>query len=144
MARTLTAANSAFSLQIAGLYPVPQSLQGYAIDDSFSVDDISPSEAIMGVDGKLSFGYTPYPTKIHVLLQADSDSNDIFDNWISAMQASREVYVANAAISLPGIGKKYVITRGVLTGGNLMAGNKRTLSARKFEITFESCVVSPI
>jgi hypothetical protein len=144
MARTLTAANSAFSLQIAGLYPVPQSLQGYAIDDSFSVDDISPSEAIMGVDGKLSFGYTPYPTKIHVTLQADSDSNDIFDNWISAMQASREVYVANAAISLPGIGKKYIMTRGVLTGGNSMAGNKKTLAARKFEITFESCVVSPV
>ena len=61
---TLTSANSAFSLQIANLYPVPQSIQGYAADDAFAVDDVEPVETVMGVDGKLSGGYTPYPIKL--------------------------------------------------------------------------------
>jgi hypothetical protein len=140
---TLTSANSALSLQIAGLYPVPQSLAGFATDDAFAVDDVAPVESVMGVDGKISFGYTPYPTKLHITLQADSASNDIFDNWISAMQASREVYIANAAISIPGTGKKYILTKGALTGGNSMPGAKKTLQGRKFELTFESCTPAP-
>lgn len=140
---TLTTANSAVSLQIAGLYPVPQSIAGYSTDDAFAVDDVNPVEAMMGVDGKLSFGFTPYPTKLHITLQADSASNDVFDNWIAAMQASREVYVANMAISIPGTGKKYVLTRGALTGGNSMPAAGKTLKPRKFEVTFESCAPAP-
>ena len=144
MPRTLTSANSAFTLQIVNLYPVPQSLQGFATDDAFAVEDVSPVEAMMGVDGRISFGYTPYPTKINITFQGDSDSIDIFDNWISAMLASREVYIANAAISIPGTGKKYVMTKGGLTGGASMPAVKKILQPRKFEITFESCLPAPI
>jgi hypothetical protein len=141
---TLTSANSAFALQISGLYPTPQSIQGYATDDAFSTDDVNPVEAIIGVDGHLSGGYTPYPTKLSITLQADSASNDIFDNWVAAQKAARETYIANATISLPGIGKKFVLTRGFLTSAAPMAGAKKTLGPKKFQITFESCDASPI
>lgn len=141
---TLTTANSALALQIAGLYPVPQLLQGYSADDAFSTDDVSPVEAIMGVDGKLSFGFTPYPTKLKITLQADSASNAIFDNWLAAMRSANDVYIANAVISIPGIGQKYTMTRGSMTTGNSMPGAGKTLKPRSFEITFESCAPSPI
>lgn len=140
---TLTSANSALSLQIAGLYPVPQSIQGYATDDAFAVDDVAPVEVMMGVDGKLSGGFTPYPTKLHITLQADSASNAIFDNWLAAQSAAKETYIANAAISLPGTGDKFIFTRGFLTGGSPMAGAKKVLQSRKFEITFESVSKAP-
>ena len=140
---TLTSANSAFALQIVGLYPVPQSIQGYATDDAFAVDDVSPVEVMMGVDGKLSGGYTPYPTKLHVTLQADSPSIPVFDHWMAAQVAAKEVYIANAAISLQGTGEKFILTRGFLTSGSPMAPAKKTLGPRKFEITFEQCSKAP-
>ena len=144
MAKTLTTANSAFALQIPGLYPIPQLLQGYATDDSFAADDVTPAEVMQGVDGKLSAGFTPYMTKIAITLQADSASNDVFDNWLSAQNSSREVYFCNAAVSLQGTGDKYALTRGVLTSGSPMAGSKKVLQPRKYEITFESCTKAPV
>ena len=77
---TLTSANSALSLKISGLYPTPQSVAGYATDDMFSTDDVNPVETMMGADGKLSGGYTPYPTKLNLPLQADPASNAIFEH----------------------------------------------------------------
>ncbi len=140
---TLTSANSALSLQVAGLYPVPQSIQGYATDDAFTADDVTPVETMMGVDGRLSGGFTPVPTVLHITLQADSASNAIFDNWMAAQAAARETYIGNAAISLPGTGDKYIFTKGFLTSGSPMSSAKKVLQARKFSITFESCVKSP-
>jgi hypothetical protein len=141
---TLTTANSAFALQIAGLYPTPQSIQGYAADDAFAAEDVVPVEAMMGVDGKLSGGYVPYPTKLHVTLQADSPSNAIFDNWLSAQAAAKELYIANAVISLPGTGDKYTFTRGFLTTASPMSASKKMLQPRRFVITFESCTKAPL
>lgn len=140
---TLTTANSAFSLQVAGLYPVPQSIQGYATDDAFAADDVEPAEVMMGVDGKLSAGYVPYPTKLNVTLQADSASNAIFDNILSAQVAAKELYVCNATIVLAGTGEKYALTRGFLTGATPMSGSKKVLQPRKYVITFEQCSKAP-
>lgn len=140
---TITSANSALTLQIEGLYPVPQSIQGYATDDAFAADDVTNVETMMGVDGKLSGGFTPQPTKLTITLQADSASNDVFDNWIAAQKAARETYISNAAISLPGTRGKYIFTRGFLTSNSSMPGAKKVLQPRKFEITFESCSKAP-
>lgn len=144
MARTLTTANSAFALQIEGLYPVPQNIQGYAADDSFAADDVAPVETSMGVDGKLSGGYTPYPTDFNVTLQADSASNDIFDNWLAAQKAANEALTANAIVRIQGTGKVYALTKGFLTMASPMPGSKKILQPRKFKITFESCSPSPV
>lgn len=142
--KTLTTANSAFSLQIAGLYPIPQNIQGYATDDSFAADDVEPTEVMMGVDGKLSGGFVPYPTKLTVMLQADSDSMAIFDNWLATQGSAKEAYVANAIISLQGTQEKYAFTRGFLTSASPMPSSKKVLQPRKFVITFESCTKAPV
>ncbi len=140
---TLTTANSALALQIAGLYPVPQTIQGYATDDAFMADDVDPVETQMGVDGHLSGGFTPYPTKLNITLQADSASNGIFDNWLAAQVAAKEVYIANATIIIQGTGEKYTFTKGFITSASPMAGSKKILQPRKFVITFESCTKAP-
>lgn len=140
---TLTTANSALALQIAGLYPVPQNIQGYAADDAFMADDVDPVEVQMGVDGHLSGGYTPYPTKLNIALQADSASNAIFDNWLAAQVAAKEVYIANATIIIQGTGEKYAFTRGFVTSATPMSGSKKILQPRKFVITFEQCTKAP-
>lgn len=141
---TLTTANSVFALSIANLYPVGQILQGYATDDAFAAEDISPAEVLMGVDGKLSGGYVPTPIPQTIMLQADSNSNAIFDDWYYAQKAAGELYIASAIIALQGTSQKYSMNRGILTGYNPMPSAKKILQPRKFVITFESVTLSPV
>lgn len=141
---TLTSANSVFMLAVGGVYPVPQQIQGYATDDAFTTQDVSPVETRMGVDGILSGGYTPYPTVIEITLQADSPSIDIFEIWGTAQDVAREVFIANATVSLPGTGRKYTLTKGFLTGFSKMPANQKILGPQKYTITFQSCTPSPI
>lgn len=143
MAKTLTSANSALALAIVGLYNTPQVIQGYSTDDAFTASDISPVETAMGVDGLLSAGYTPVPYALDITLQADSLSNDVFDNWMEAMRSAREVYVAQGSIYLPSTQAKYALNKGFLTSHNPMPGAKKILQPRKFTITFESISKAP-
>ncbi|USA53871.1 hypothetical protein NDN13_01375 [Acinetobacter sp. C32I] len=135
---TITSANSTFSLTATEVFPAPQNLQGYATDDAFAVDAIDLAEAIMGVDGRLSAGYTPNPTKINVALQADSPSIAVFDAIIAATKAAREVIFLDAVIGLPATGTNYTFTRGVITNANQLPDAKKTLQPQKYQITFES------
>lgn len=141
--RTLTSANSVLTLQIAGLYPVPQTIQGYSADDMFSVADQDTSEVSMGVDGRLSAGYVPIVNEFEFMLQADSESNDIMDNLIAAEKAAREKYIINGTIALSGVNKKYVMTRGFLGTVTPMAKAGKTLGPRRFLIRFESISPAP-
>lgn len=140
---TLTAANSVLTIQVAGLYPVPQVIQGYATDDAFMADDVTTGEVQMGVDGRFSAGYVPYATPLNVTLQADSPSMAVFDNILSAQAAQREMFVINATILLPGTEQKYAMTRGFMITASPMPGVKKILQPRKFTIHFESCTPAP-
>lgn len=143
MPRTLTTANSSFALQIEGLFPVPVNIKGYATDDMFSTGEVDTSETMMGTDGKLSGGYVFVEKTFVFVLQADSESNDIMDNWIAAEEAAREKLIANAVVILTGIGGKFALTRGFLGSHTPMAGSKKVLQPRSFTIKFQSITKAP-
>ena len=136
MARTLTSANAVILITVPGLFPVPQQLQGFATDDVYDVDSITPTETAMGVDGVLSAGWTPMPVKQGFTLQADSTSNDFFEAWYEAQQAARDVYFCTGETYLSSVERFYYGTRGVLTDYAPMAGGKKILQPRKFSITW--------
>jgi len=135
--KTLTSANSVFALAITGLYPSPQILKGYTTDDAFTSEVVENAETMQGLDGRLSAGFIFNPTKQLITLQADSDSLDVFNNWVLAMKATREVLVANASVYLPAINKKYVMTRGFLTSHTAIPDVKKLLQPVKYQITWE-------
>jgi hypothetical protein len=135
---TLTSANSTLAIAILNLYPVAQSVQGYAADDAFSIEAVDQAEVVMGVDGVMSAGFIFNPVKFTVTIQADSPSLKLFDDWQTAQRAAREVYIANAAITLPGIRKKYTLNKGILTTVRAMPDVKKILQPVSFVITFES------
>jgi hypothetical protein len=140
---TITSANSVYTLSIDGLYPVPQQLQGYAADGSFATETVDIAETRMGVDGLMSAGWLPRMTPQTITLQADSISIDLFENWSSAQDVVREIYWASGLISMPSIGKKYTMTRGVLTKYQAVADNKKVLDPRTFTITWGSIQPAP-
>lgn len=140
---TLTTANSSFSLLVRNLFPVPQKLQGYSTDDSFSVEDVKPAEIQMGVDGYLSAGFVPYPTEITYNFQADSPSIAMFDAVLEAQKAAKELYVFDGIGIIQGTGEKYAFTKGYLTSATPLSQGKKTLQPRKFTITFEVAAKAP-
>lgn len=144
MSSSITSANAVLMLSINSLYPVPQQLQGFAADDIFDMGDMSIAETSMGVDGKLSAGFVFVPVPQSITLQADSDSNLIFDAWFAAQKAAREVYRANGIVRLSALGMSYTLTNGVLTGYKPIADAKKMLQPRKYSIVWESVIGAPL
>lgn len=139
---TLTSANSVLKIGVGLVFPVPQSIEGYATDDAFTFDAIQLAQAVMGVDGYMSAGYTPQPTIQTITLQADSPSKRIFEGWIAAMKTSREVFYANGTLAIPSLERKYTLQRGVLTQAPPVPTARAILQPMTFQITWQDVSMS--
>lgn len=135
---TITSANSIFTLVVAGLFPSPVQLHGYSSDKAFITDPLDLAEVNMGVDGRMTAGYTPNPTKQTISLQADSPSRDIFTAMIQATKTAREVFYISGNIVLPATGEAFTLTRGILTTGKQIPDAQKVLQAVDYVITWES------
>jgi len=134
---TITSANSVFMLVVAGLFPVPVQLQGFAVDKAFVTDAVDLAEVQMGVDGRMTAGYIPVPVKQTITLQADSPSRDIFTALIQASMTARTVFYMSGSIALPATGETYTLTRGVLTNAKQIPDAQKVLQPVDFMITWE-------
>jgi hypothetical protein len=135
---TITSANSVFALVVPGLFPAPVQLFGYSSDKAFSTELLGLAEVNMGVDGRMTAGYTPNPTVQSISLQADSPSKDFFTTLIAAMKTAREIYYISGSIALPSTGESFELVRGVLTKGKQIPDAEKVLQAVEYEITWES------
>jgi len=135
---SITGANAVIMLTITGLFPIPQQLQGFAADDVFSTDALESAEVLMGVDRKLSGGFVAVAVRQRYSLQADSPSIFIFDQWWQAQQQQGEVFPANGVVLLTAVNKKWILTRGFLTGYKPMPDTKKLLQPQEFTISWES------
>ncbi len=133
---TITAANAVFLLSIADLYPVPQKLQGFGVDDAFTMDAADMTETQVGVDGFGVAGYVPRVVPMTIRFLASARSLDVFENWIGAMDAAGEVLYCSAVISQPSIGRKYTCYLGSLMRVSTMADVRRVLQNREFHINW--------
>ena len=138
MDTTITSANSVFTIVIAGLFPTPVQLQGYASDKAFTAEALDLAEVQMGVDGRMTAGFVPNPTKQTITLQADSPSKDIFTALIQAMKTAREVFYISGTIALPSTGESFTLTRGILTNAKQIPDAQKVLQPVDYVITWES------
>ena len=135
---TITSANSVFTLVVAGLFPAPVQLKGYASDKAFTTEAVDLAEVQMGVDGRMTAGFVPNPVKQTITLQADSPSKDIFTAVIQATMAAREVFYISGSISLPSTGESFTLTRGILTNAKQIPDAEKVLQPVDYVITWES------
>lgn len=134
---SITSADSVFTIVVPGLYPAPVQLQGYAADKAFATDAVELAEVQMGVDGRLTAGYTPNPVKQTITLQADSPSVAIFEAITAASKAARTVFTLTGNITLPGTGEVYSMVRGFLTSAKQIPDAQKVLQPRDYVITWE-------
>lgn len=128
-------------LGVGLVFPVPQKIEGYATDEAFAFEAVQLAQAVMGVDGRMSAGYTPQPVVQTISIQADSPSKFIFEAWIAAMKTAREVFYSNGTLAIPSLERKYTLQRGVLTQAPMVPTARSILQPMTFQITWEN--VSP-
>ena len=134
---SITSANAVLTLSISSLFPNPVQLQQFAVDDIYSVDAMESAETMMGVDGYLTGGFVYVPVKQGITLMADSPSNDIFDTWWEGQQQIQDLYFATQTLLLPSLGKKWTLSRGILTSYPPIPDGKKLLQPRKYSITWQ-------
>lgn len=140
---TITSANSVLTLAITNLYASPQTIQGWSADDAFASDAVEMAETVFGIDGQLSGGFVFNPVNMTITIMPNSPSQTIFETWVSATKIAREVYTANATITLPAINRKYTLTKGYLVSAKPFPDVKKTLQPTPFIIRWESVVGAP-
>lgn len=136
MPLTITSMNSVFMLTIPTVFPAPQQIQGFGVDEAFETDPVDSSVVQTGVDGVGTAGLVPREVPMTVTLLASSASFVVFDSWLAAMDALRDVVYASAVISMPSIGRKWTCYQGSLTRYPTMPSARRTLQQRQFQITW--------
>jgi hypothetical protein len=141
--RTITSANSTFMLTIPGPFPVPVKIQGYAVEAMFDFDMVDVAETRMGADGILSAAYTPKEKTMHIHLQPDSDSVQVFLAWAAYEEAKRDKVAASAGvIIIPSTGKIVTFTKGFLRSAKLVADHKKAQDPLDFVIAWEKVVTA--
>ncbi|WP_227242398.1 phage tail fiber protein [Paraburkholderia caribensis] len=140
----ITSANCIYMLSIPNLYPVAQRLQGFAADAAFATEEVDTAETVMGVDGQLSAGFTPYITAQTITLQPDSPSLTIFELWASTQKSTKSIYPGAATIQIPSISKKYTMVKGVLRRVSPMPTAAKILQPMTYRIEWQDADPAPI
>lgn len=139
---SLTGANAVITLSVPNLFVVPQQLQQFDVDNVFSGDALESAETVMGVDGFMSAGFVFVKVTQQFHLMADSPSIRFFDDLWSAQQQIRDIYRINGTVLLTTLGKKWVMTRGVLSNYKPIPDIKKLLQGQNFTITWERLIPS--
>jgi len=140
---TITSNNAVFTLTIPLVFPTPQRLQGFSVEDIFSTEPIKAAETQMGVDGILSGGFVFTETKQSITLEANSASNDIFDAWWQAQQTLGDLYTCYGSVSINAIRKRWDMQNGFLTMYPPIPDAGKVLKPRKYEITWNQMIAVP-
>jgi len=136
--KTITSANSVFTITCAAFLPAPHQLKGYATDKAFITENLVLAETMMGVDGRLSVGYVPNPVVQTVSLQADSDSKSVISAIAQYIKTRRETLWIEGRIDLPSINESFVLRRGTITEFKQLPDAQKILQPVEFKITWES------
>jgi hypothetical protein len=86
----------------------------------------------------MSAGWIPHTYDQTISLQADSRSIAVFDAIQQASDVARTIFWLNAVIQIPGIGRSYVFSNGVLKNYKPLPDAGKTLQPVEFTITWES------
>jgi hypothetical protein len=143
MALTLTSANTVVSLSVPSLLGLTI-LQGYAPDDIYTIQAVNTAENMMGLDAILSSGYVPSARDITFKLMANSPSIAFFEAWGAGEDQALDKYPAFGIMSLPGLGKQFILTNGFLGARDFMPNAGKVLMPQTFSIAWQKVVFQGI
>ena len=138
----LTSANSVVILTVADLYPSGVQLEGFSTDQILSGEDVTVGEARMGVDGRLSVGYTPTPKNIVITLEASSPSLEVMQNIYSRFESTKTALECSMTIIIPALSQVFNFVQGSLIKGRPVPDLKKILDPTQWTFTFAAFKIS--
>lgn len=138
MARTITSANAVLTITCPAVFPVPQIIKGFAVEDSWSVTPYETARAFKGVDGQKSAGFVPANKEMDIHLQANSLSRLVFQQILGVMQATQEIVEFDGNLVIPSTDEVWEFSNGNL-GPNVPGPptGKKTLDAVTWQVTWD-------
>jgi hypothetical protein len=124
------------------VFPVPQSLQGFAVDEAFDTEAADTAEIQLGVDGLLAAGWIPRLTTQTITLLAASPSFLIFEQWVAAQDIAQDIFHATGTIIIPAIRRKYFLPQGTINRFIAIPHARRVLQPRSFTIIWGNPITS--
>lgn len=142
--KTITSANAQFLLTVVPIFPVPFQIQGFSSDAAFLFDTVDAAETVMGVDGKMSAGFTPFITPQQITLMPDSPSIALFNDVLAAQKLAKELFFFYGTIALPGIKQSFVMTKGALKRITQAPPAGKVLQPQAYQIDWEDVAPTPL
>lgn len=142
MSGSITSADAIFILSVPELAIVGHKVEGFSVDKAFSSDNKVYAETLVGVDGKMSAGYTPTKTTMQLSLQADSASRTVFNAILEAMQTAKRIYYMSGTVSIPATSESFTLTKGVIVSGKIIPDSAKMLNPIDYSLDWESIRVS--
>ncbi|ENZ3702023.1 hypothetical protein ACGI9D_003267 [Klebsiella quasipneumoniae] len=125
--QNITAADTIIELVIAELYPSGFNLQEFEAQNIFEMGDTDMAEYQRTADGKLLGGFVYGDLSWTFHLAASSPSIKYIDNWQTTQMTTRSVLRVNGTVIQPSLGKKYIMTNGILQRARRMPSAGRVL-----------------
>lgn len=140
---SITSANATIRL-VCALFPAGLKFENFSVDSAASQELIQQLEARMGVDGYLSFGYTPNPKPISFHFQPNSPTVDRLDYLVQSQDLEKEAIICQIVIELKSLKKIVTLTNGACTNNKLLPNVVKVLDPMQYDFVFESVNVAPM
>lgn len=143
MTRDITSANSTANMYV-DIFPAGIKFEQYSADGAWTSDTYSVLETRMGVDGKMSAGYTPVEKEVTFTFQANSPTLSKLDILWQTMEVSKTPLFAQISIKLPSIKKEFVLANVVMMNYKLLPDAQKVLEPVDVTFRCESITSVPL
>lgn len=139
----ITSTNSKVKM-FSDITPAGLSFEGYSADAGWASEAIQLAEGRMGIDGNLSFGYTPNPVSMTFTFQPDSPTIETLNNIVLATQTARKPTILQMNITIPALNRTYSCVNGSIINAKVIADGAKVLEPQTYTILFKTITPSPL
>ena len=143
MSRDITSANST-AVMYLDIFPAGIKFEQYSADGAWTSDAYAVLETRLGVDGKMSAGYTPVEKEVTFTFQANSPTLDKLDIIWQTMEVSKTPLFGQISINVPSIKKQYVLANVVMMNYKLLPDAQKVLEPIDVTFRCESITSVPL
>ena len=140
MSIDITSANATLVITISDLSIASVAMEGFAVDNAWSLDDAETAVAQVGVDGKMSAGWVPRLMPLTISFAPNSDSISTLTSIVTAQDTNKTIYTVQGVLSCPSVDKAWTLSNGVITRAKIAPDGNRVLGEQSFQLTFESAM----
>ena len=120
------------------LTPAGLSFERYSADSAWSKETNTVIESRMGVDGKISFGYTPSVKTVNFVFQPDSPTLERLAYIIQTQNTTMLPIVWQVLIDLGSIERAFYMVNACITTGDILPAGGRVLEPVTISLSYES------